>query len=140
VVAASDPRRAASGKLTVLVVDDDARVRRALRTLIESSPDLTVAGQAATATQALELDRQLTPDIVVLDLLLPAASNGLSALRELVRRGRPVVAISIAGGLHAPALSAGAGAFVEKGAREMDRLLDTIRAAPHRPPPHTAGT
>ncbi len=137
-MSASDPRRAATGKLTVLVVDDDARVRRALRTLIESSPDLTVAAQAATETQTLELDLQLKPDIVVLDLLLPAASNGLNALRELIRRGRPVVAISISGGLRTPALGAGADAFLEKGGREMDRLLDTIRAASPRPPPSSA--
>ncbi len=135
-MSASEPGRAATGKLTVLVVDDDARVRRALRTLIESSPDLTVAAQAATETQTLELDLQLKPDIVVLDLLLPAASNGLNALRELIRRGRPVVAISISGGLRAAALGAGADAFLEKGAREIDRLLDTIRAAASRPPPN----
>jgi DNA-binding NarL/FixJ family response regulator len=137
-VSASEPGRAATGKLTVLVVDDDARVRRALRTLIESSPDLTVAAQAATETQTLQLDLQLEPDIVVLDLLLPAASNGLNALRELIRRGRPVVAISISGGLRAAALGAGADAFLEKGGREMDRLLDTIRAASPRPPPSSA--
>jgi DNA-binding NarL/FixJ family response regulator len=137
-VSVSEPRRAATGKLTVLVVDDDARVRRALRTLIESSPGLTVAGLAATAAQALELDLQLAPDIVVLDLLLPAAANGLAALRELIRRGRPVVAISISGGLRTAALGAGADAFLEKGAREMDRLLDTIRAASPRPPPNSA--
>ena len=137
-MSASEPRRAAAGKLTVLVVDDDARVRRALRTLIESSPDLTVAAQAATETQTLQLDLQLEPDIVVLDLLLPAASNGLNALRELIGRGRPVVAISISGGLRAAALGAGADAFLEKGGREMDRLLDTIRAASPRPPPSSA--
>ena len=138
-MSASDPRKAALGKRTVLVVDDDARVRRALRTLIESSPDLTVAGQAATATQTLELDLQLAPDIVLLDLLLPAAPNGMDALRELIRRGRPVVTISISGGLRAAALGAGADVFLEKGAREMDRLLDTIRAASSRPPPSSAG-
>jgi len=137
-VAVSSPRRAGSEKLAVLVVDDDARVRRALRTLIESGPDLAVAGQAATGAQALELDLQLLPDIVVLDLLLPAAANGLSTLQALIRRGRPVVAISISGGLRDPALRAGADTFLEKGAREMDRLLDIIRAASLRPPPSSA--
>lgn len=139
-MAASSPRRAAPERLAVLVVDDDARVRWALQTLIESAPDLAVVGQAATATQALELDLRLVPDSVVLDLLLPAASDGLSTLQELIRRGRPVVAISISGGLRDPALRAGADTFLEKGAREMDRLLDTIRAASLRPPHSSADT
>jgi DNA-binding NarL/FixJ family response regulator len=123
-------------RLAVLVVDDDARVREGLRTLIGSAADLFVAGEAATPTRTLTLDRQLGPDVVLLDLLLPRMSVGLQVLEALVGRGRPVVAISIASGLRDAVLAAGAFAFLEKGGPEVDRLADIIRlAAAHRPGP-----
>ena len=66
-----DPRKAS--KLRVLIVDDDVRVRRALRSLLECAPDLTVVGEAGSARSAKRLDLELLPDVVVLDLLLPQA-------------------------------------------------------------------
>jgi DNA-binding NarL/FixJ family response regulator len=121
-------------KLRVLIVDDDARVRRALRGLIECSPDLTVIGDAGSAWSAERLDLELLPDVVVLDLLLPQAMDGMRVLRELRRLGRPVVAISGTGELGPEAVVAGAHAFLEKHGRDVDDLLDMIRAA-HRHDP-----
>jgi chemotaxis response regulator CheB len=92
-----DPRKAR--KLRVLIVDDDARVRRALRCLIDCSPDLTVVGEAGSTRSATRLDLELRPDVVVLDLLLPQAPEGMEVLRELRGRDRPVVAISRMGEL-----------------------------------------
>jgi DNA-binding NarL/FixJ family response regulator len=129
---AGDPSKAA--KLRVLVVDDDARVRRALRSLIECSPDLTVVGEAGSARSARRLDLDLGPDVVVLDLLLPQAPDGMQVLRELRGRDRPVVAISRMGELGAEALLAGAYAFLEKDGRDVDALLDMIRAAYRQDP------
>ena len=122
-----DPRKAP--KVRVLIVDDDARVRRALRSLIDSSPDLTVVGEAASTRNAKRLDLELVPDVVVLDLLLPQVSDGLQVLRELRGRDRPVVAISHVGELRPQAMVAGAHAFLEKHGRDVDDLLDMIRAA-----------
>lgn len=116
-------------KLRILIVDDDARVRRALRCLIECSPDLTVVGEAESTRSARRLDLELGPDVVVLDLLLPQVSDGLQVLRELRGRGRPVVAISRMGELGPQAMGAGAHAFLEKHGRDVDDLLDMIRAA-----------
>jgi DNA-binding NarL/FixJ family response regulator len=121
-------------KLRVLIVDDDARVRRALRSLIDSSPDLTVVGEASSTRGAKRLDLELRPDVVVLDLLLPQAPDGMQVLQELRRRDRPVVAISRMGGLGREALVAGAHAFLEKHGRDVDDLLDMIRAAHRRDP------
>jgi DNA-binding NarL/FixJ family response regulator len=73
-------------KLRILIVDDDARVRRALRCLIECAPDLIVVGEARSTASAKRLDLELLPDVVVLDLLLPQALDGMGVLREL--RGR----------------------------------------------------
>jgi DNA-binding NarL/FixJ family response regulator len=122
-----DPRKAP--KLRVLIVDDDIRVRRALRSLIECAPDLIVVGEARSTASAKRLDLELLPDVVVLDLLLPQALDGMGVLRELRRRGRPVVAISGTGELGPRATVAGAHAFLEKHGRDVDDLLDMIRAA-----------
>ena len=122
-----DPRKAS--KLRVLIVDDDVRVRRALRSLLECAPDLTVVGEAGSARSARRLDLELLPDVVVLDLLLPQAPEGMQVLRELRDRGRPVVAISRMGELGPQAMGAGAHAFLEKHGRDVDDLLDMIRAA-----------
>ena len=116
-------------KLRVLIVDDDARVRRALRSLLECAADLTVVGEAGSTRSAKRLDLELLPDVVVLDLLLPQASDGMQILRELRSRGRPVVAISRMGELGPQAMGAGAHAFMEKHGRDVDDLLDMIRAA-----------
>jgi DNA-binding NarL/FixJ family response regulator len=115
--------------LRVLIVGDDIRVRRALRGLIECAPDLTVVGGAGSTRSARRLDLELLPDVVVLDLLLPWVSDGLQVLRELRGRGRPVVAISRMGELGSQAMVAGAHAFLEKRGRDVDDLLDMIRAA-----------
>jgi chemotaxis response regulator CheB len=108
--ASDDPRKAP--KLRVLVVDDDSRVRRALRSLIECSGDLTVVGEAGSTRSARRLDLELLPDVVVLDLLLPQAPEGMQVLLELRGRGRPVVAISGMGELAPQAMVAGAHAFL----------------------------
>jgi DNA-binding NarL/FixJ family response regulator len=129
---ARDPSKAA--KLRVLIVDDDTRVRRALRHLIECSPDLTVVGEAGSARSARRLDLELGPDVVVLDLLLPQAPDGMGVLRELRGRDRPVVAISRMGELGPAALVAGAHAFLEKDGRDVDDLLEMIRAAYRQDP------
>jgi DNA-binding NarL/FixJ family response regulator len=122
-----DPRKAP--KLRVLIVDDDARVRRALRGLIACSADLTVVGEAGSTRSAKRLDLELLPDVVVLDLLLPQPPEGMQVLRELRGRDRPVVAISGMGELGPQAMVAGAHAFLEKHGRDVDDLLDMIRAA-----------
>lgn len=110
----------------VLVVDDDARVRRALCALIDSSPGLSVAGEASSQSRAYEADQALCPDIVLLDILLPSAPEGLEVLRNLAAKGRAVVALSIRGGLRTAAMAAGAAAFVEKYAGG-DALLQAVR-------------
>lgn len=110
----------------VLVVDDDARVRHALRALIASATGLSLAGEASSAADALRADEELVPDVVLLDLLLPSAREGLGVLEQLVTRGREVIALSIRVELRRPTLEAGAAAFVEKGI-SPDLLLDVLR-------------
>ncbi|MER6581617.1 response regulator transcription factor [Nonomuraea sp. NPDC001023] len=68
---------------TVLVADDQALLRAGLRRLIDTAPGLTTAGEAGTGQQAVELARDLRPDLVLMDVRMP----GLDGIRatELIR-------------------------------------------------------
>ncbi|WP_016905723.1 response regulator [Streptomyces xiaopingdaonensis] len=68
--------------IRVLVVDDDARVARNHRELVDSLPGFTTAGVVHTAVDALDAVRRLRPDLVLLDLYLPD-DTGISVLRTL---------------------------------------------------------
>jgi DNA-binding NarL/FixJ family response regulator len=121
-----------------MIVDDDVRVRTALHELVESAGDLRVVATAASVRRALLDDADHQPDVVLLDVLLPGAVDGMKVLEVLRRRGRPVVAISVDGSLRSRALAAGASAFIEKDGREIDTLHEAIRTA--RTTPRTSET
>jgi DNA-binding NarL/FixJ family response regulator len=70
--------------LRILVVDDHAVVRRGVRALLESHHGWEVCGEATTGRDAVEQSRQLRPDIVVMDLILPGL-NGLDATRQILK-------------------------------------------------------
>ncbi len=71
--------------LTVLIADDHPLFRKGLRSLLETMPDITVAGEARTGPQAVEMTLAHQPDVVLMDLQMPDGS-GLEATRELSRR------------------------------------------------------
>src|SRR5437588_5158560 len=106
--------QARAGGLSILIADDDPRVCRALRSVIELDPELTVSA-AVTSTECVRQSEQaLKPSIFLLDLVLPRVEDGLRLVHELVQRGQTVVAMSLRSGLRTEALDAGATAFVEK--------------------------
>ncbi|MDQ3059804.1 MAG: response regulator transcription factor [Pseudomonadota bacterium] len=72
-------------KTRLLLVDDHAVVREGYRRLLESRPDLTIIGEAASAREALDQYRLLTPDVLVLDLGLPDM-GGVELIRRLLQR------------------------------------------------------
>lgn len=68
-------------KHTIYIVEDNRHVREALSMLIDEQPDLEVCGVAGTAADALEMIRDVHPDVVLTDLSLP----GMSGI-ELIER------------------------------------------------------
>lgn len=69
-------------KLRILLVDDHQMLRDGLRLLIDAQADMRVVGEAADGHQALKQARELSPDIVVMDLSMPGL-NGLQATQQL---------------------------------------------------------
>lgn len=67
---------------SILVVDDNAVIRRSLRHILESIGGWRVIGEAVDGRDAIEKARELKPDLIVLDLAMPVM-NGLEAAREL---------------------------------------------------------
>ena len=75
--------------ITVLIADDHALFREALRRLIDADPQFRVIGEAATGRDAIRLAAELNPDVLLLDLLMPV-TPGIEVLRELARNSPQV--------------------------------------------------
>lgn len=66
----------------ILIADDNPHVRHGLRTLLEHNPQWQVCGEAVDGRDAVVKAKELSPDLVVLDFLMPGL-NGLEAAREI---------------------------------------------------------
>lgn len=124
----------ADDPITVLLVDDHAVVRAGYRRFLESDPHVTVVGEAADSAQALSCERELSPDVIVLDIGLPGVS-GIETLRRILAR-RPAARVLIfsmyADAIYAGrALRAGALGYVSK-ASAPELLVEGVRAVADR--------
>jgi len=70
----------------VLIVDDQALVRSGFRMILEARDDLEVVGEAENGAQAIELARELEPDVVLMDVRMPVL-DGVEATRRLLEAG-----------------------------------------------------
>lgn len=115
--------------IRVLLVDDHAILRNGLRALLRSAPDLQIVGEAPNGKEAVVVARQVTPDVVVLDLEMPGG-DGATALRELLQLPRAPRVLILT--MHSeeerlvPLLKDGANGFLSKECADSD-LIDAIR-------------
>lgn len=121
-------------QIRILICDDHFMVRQGLHTYFELQDDFEVVGEAADGNQAVAMVKELKPDVVLMDLMMPEL-DGLSALRLL--KGTQVRVIILTSFLDAEKAMAciqeGALGFLTKDIEPAD-LVDAIRAV-HRGEP-----
>ena len=71
-----------AGRIRVVIVDDHALFRRGLDRVLSDEPDIEVAGEAADGVEAVARVRELTPDVVIMDVRMPRAT-GIEAARTI---------------------------------------------------------
>jgi len=117
-------------KIRVLVVDDHTLVRDGIRALLALAADIEVVGEAASGKEALQKVRQLEPNVVLMDLAMPAM-GGLEATRRIRREfpGTKVLAVTQYDDSEyvIPVIAAGAYGFITKSAA-FSELASAIQA------------
>jgi DNA-binding NarL/FixJ family response regulator len=120
-----------AAKTRILLADDHALVRRGVRLILDSEPDLTVVAEAGDGAEAIERARAERPDLAILDIAMPRLT-GLQAARELSRL-LPDMRILILTMYDSEqyffeALKSGAAGYVLKSVADRD-LVEACRAA-----------
>ena len=117
--------------IRILLADDQALVRQGLRALFDAEPELEVVGEADNGRSAIELVRQLHPDMVLMELAMPDL-DGIAAT-ETISQEFPAVRVLILSGMDeeaavVSAVRAGAIGYVRK-TTSFEALSKAIRAA-----------
>lgn len=113
----------AQDKITVLLVDDHALVRRGFRRMLDDDEVLEVVGEASNGVEAVQLAEKLDPQVIVMDCQLPQMT-GLEATRKILQQ-KPNTAILMLS-MHSEdtlvrqAIEAGARGYVLKNALDLD--------------------
>jgi len=117
--------------ISILIVDDHEVVRNGMRSYLETLPDFTVVGEAASGEDAIEMVSELIPDIVLMDLIMPGM-DGIETTRRVKQispRTQVVVLTSYHEDIHIfPALKAGAISYILKDMK-MEKLADVLHRA-----------
>src|ERR1700722_1836129 len=115
-----------SSKIRVLIADDHAILRSGLKMLIDSQADMTVVGEAQNGNEAILMAREISPDIVLLDVTMPQ-KGGLHAIHDILANNSSVGILLLT--MHEEpaflrtALAAGASGYVLK--KSVDAELAT---------------
>jgi DNA-binding NarL/FixJ family response regulator len=116
-------------KISVLLVDDHALVRRGFRLILEDEPDLKVVGEAGEGAEAVGMAQRLKPNVVLMDYSLPGA-NGLVAVGQIVKSCPETAVLMLS--MHSEpshirqAARVGARGYVVKNAADLE-LVSAIR-------------
>ena len=119
-------------KITVLLADDHALVRKGFRRMLEDDAAISIVGEASDGNEAVRLALELRPNVTVMDCALPGI-NGIEAARQI--RGKNSEAIVLMLSMHSEdtlvrqALEAGARGYILKNAIDLDLVAAVKRAA-----------
>jgi DNA-binding NarL/FixJ family response regulator len=124
-----DTDRIEQQPITVVIADDQRMVRSGFRVILEAEDDIKVLGEAGDGAAAVELVRQLSPAVALLDIRMPVL-DGLQAARQVIEL-RPATRVLILTTFDADdyvyeALRAGASGFLVKDA-PADQLVTAVR-------------
>jgi DNA-binding NarL/FixJ family response regulator len=123
--------------IRVLIVDDHAVFRAALRMLLQRENEIEVIGDVENGRAALQFAENHEPDVIVMDAVMPGL-NGIDATRQLKKRLRKVKVVMLTGVTDEDqlreAIRAGASGYITKHSQEMELLL-AIRTV-HRGNPY----
>jgi DNA-binding NarL/FixJ family response regulator len=121
-----------ANKITVLLVDDHALVRRGFRRLLEDDSDIAVIGEGSTGDDAIKLAKELKPTVIVMDAAMPG-TNGLAATRAIMSSTPSSLILMLS--MHAEetlvrqAMGAGARGYILKNALDLDLAAAVKRVA-----------
>jgi DNA-binding NarL/FixJ family response regulator len=110
-------------KISVLLVDDHALVRRGFRRILEDETDIKVVGEAGDGAEAVKLTDELRPKVIVMDCAMPGM-NGLEATRQILDKRPQALVLMLS--MHPEetlvrqALDAGARGYVLKNAVDLE--------------------
>jgi DNA-binding NarL/FixJ family response regulator len=117
-------------KITVLLVDDHALVRRGFRRMLEDDPEISVVGEASDGREAVRLATKLQPKVIVMDCAMPEL-NGIEATRKILEKLPKVEILMLS--MHSEetlvnqALEAGARGYILKNAMDLD-LVSAVKS------------
>lgn len=117
--------------INIVLVDDHHVVRKGLALLLNSHPDMSVIGEGTNGKEAIELAKNLTPEIMIMDLLMPVM-DGIEATKHIVEtipNVKVLILTSMSDQDHAiPALDAGASGYLLKES-DPEELILAIKKA-----------
>jgi DNA-binding NarL/FixJ family response regulator len=117
----------------ILIADDNVALRRSLVRALQSDAGIEVVGEAGDGGLAVEMAKELNPDVVIMDIVMPLV-NGIDATRQIVHdcpRTQVIgLSVHISKAYATRMLMAGASAYVLKNG-DLDELVHAVEAVSH---------